>query len=89
MNVDLWIDERGRRCPIPVISLARAQTTWFRDDIGVDEVVGMLADDPAAEYDIPAWCRLKGAEFLGSVNPPDGGSGMGYVVRFSASKHAA
>ncbi len=84
MNVDLWLDERGRRCPIPVIALARAQTQWFKDTSAAAQVVGVLADDPAAQYDIPAWCRLKGAEFVGETNPPDGGPGTGYLVQFSA-----
>ncbi len=87
MKVDNWIDERGRRCPIPVISLARAQATWLRDAARADSIVAVLADDPAAQYDIPAWCRLKGAEFQGSMTPPDGGAGTAYVVRFSDSKH--
>ena len=86
MSVDTWIDERGRRCPIPVISLARAQAEWTREGKGSARVVGVLADDPAAQYDIPAWCRLKGAEYQGSVSPPDGGTGSGYIVRFQASR---
>lgn len=84
MNVSLWLDERGRRCPIPVIALARAQNQWNKDNSAVTQVVGVLADDPAAQYDIPAWCRLKGAEFVGETNPPDGGPGTGYLVQFSA-----
>ena len=89
MTVDSWIDERGRRCPIPVISLARAQSAWLRDGKGLAQVVGVLADDPAAQHDIPAWCRLKGAEYQGSVTPPDGGQGTGYIVRFEASRQEA
>ena len=89
MTVDSWIDERCRRCPIPVISLARAQADWLRNGAGADLVVGVLADDPAAQYDIPAWCRLKGAEFQYTVAPPDGGDGAGYVVRFPASRQGA
>jgi TusA-related sulfurtransferase len=84
MNVDLWLDERGRRCPIPVIALARSQTHWLKNEQSNAKVVGVLADDPAAQYDIPAWCRLKGAEFLGETLPPDEGAGTGYLVRFSS-----
>jgi tRNA 2-thiouridine synthesizing protein A len=29
-------------------------------------VVRVLADDPAAANDIPAWCRLRGQEYVGS-----------------------
>lgn len=90
MNVDLWLDERGRRCPIPVIALARAQGHWIRNENenSNTQVVGVLADDPAAQYDIPAWCRLKGVEFLGEIHPPDEGVGAGYLVRFVSGKHA-
>ena len=86
MNPELWLDERGRRCPIPVIALARAQTQWQIDGATSSLIVGVLADDPAAQYDIPAWCRLKGAEFIGEVTPPDAGLGTCYVVRFNSEK---
>ena len=86
MTPDLWLDERGRRCPLPVIALARAQTQWANDGAEHSRVVGVLADDPAAQYDIPAWCRLKGAQFIGEVTPPDAGLGSGYVVRFNCEK---
>jgi tRNA 2-thiouridine synthesizing protein A len=34
--------------------------------VPVGEVVRVLADDPAAANDIPAWCRMKGQEYVGS-----------------------
>jgi len=34
--------------------------------VGVGELVRVLADDPAAANDIPAWCRMKEQEYLGS-----------------------
>jgi len=40
-----------------------------------------MASDPAAETDIPAWCRLRGAEYLGTRPPRDGGEGLAYLVR--------
>ncbi|GAA2465596.1 sulfurtransferase TusA family protein [Winogradskya humida] len=55
------VDSRGRRCPLPIIDLARAMP-----GVKVGEVVRVLADDPAAANDIPAWCRMKGQEYLGS-----------------------
>ncbi|MEV6630785.1 sulfurtransferase TusA family protein [Actinoplanes sp. NPDC051470] len=58
------IDCRGRRCPIPVIELAR-----FLKNAEIGTEVRVLADDPAAANDIPAWCRLKGQEFLGASGP--------------------
>jgi tRNA 2-thiouridine synthesizing protein A len=38
-------------------------------DVGIGSVVRVLADDPAAANDIPAWCRMKKQEFLGSPTP--------------------
>ena len=55
------LDCLGQRCPLPVIALARSIA-----NIPVGEVIAVLADDPAAANDIPAWCRLKGHEFVGS-----------------------
>jgi tRNA 2-thiouridine synthesizing protein A len=49
------------RCPLPVIKLAQRLPA-----LAVGEVVRVLADDPAAASDIPAWCRMRGQEYLGS-----------------------
>jgi tRNA 2-thiouridine synthesizing protein A len=54
----------GQRCPLPVIALAKRIRT-----AGVGEVLRVLADDPAAANDIPAWCRMKEQEFVGSPSP--------------------
>jgi tRNA 2-thiouridine synthesizing protein A len=58
------VDSRGRRCPLPIIDLARRMPS-----VPVGAVVRVLADDPAAGNDIPAWCRMKGQEYLGSPAP--------------------
>jgi len=60
----ITIDCLGRRCPLPVIALARRIR-----EVEVGDVVRVLADDPAAANDIPAWCRMKDQEFLGSPEP--------------------
>ena len=60
----MTLDCRGQRCPLPVIALARELPT-----VEVGAVVRLLADDPAAAYDVPAWCRMRGQEFLGSPEP--------------------
>ena len=75
VSVDVWIDERGKRCPIPVIALMRASVT---SPTGC--VIAVLSDDPAAAYDIPAWCRLKGFTFVGAQAPADAGSGNAFIV---------
>ena len=53
------VDARGKRCPIPVIDLARhaAEHPPARR-------VLVLATDPAAAHDIPAWCRMRGHRFV-------------------------
>ena len=58
------VDSRGRRCPLPIIDLAKKIPT-----VPVGEIVRVLADDPAAANDIPAWCRMKGQEYVGSPAP--------------------
>ncbi|WP_106269537.1 sulfurtransferase TusA family protein [Isoptericola halotolerans] len=49
------VDARGLRCPLPVIRLAeRAQELPSGTELTV------LATDPAAQHDVPAWARLRG-----------------------------
>ena len=55
------LDCLGQRCPLPVIALARQLPK-----VEPGDVVRVLADDPAAANDIPAWCRMKGQEYVGS-----------------------
>ena len=57
----LVIDALGRKCLIPIIMLAeRIRGVPIRGTIAV------LADDPAAKTDVPAWCAMKSHEFVGS-----------------------
>ncbi|GAB3181335.1 tRNA 2-thiouridine synthesizing protein A [Micromonospora palomenae] len=53
------LDCRGQRCPLPVIALARRLP-----ELPVGAVLRVLADDPAAAVDIPAWCRMRAQEFV-------------------------
>jgi tRNA 2-thiouridine synthesizing protein A len=55
------LDCRGQRCPLPVIALAKRLPL-----LPVGGVLRVLADDPAAANDIPAWCRLRSQDFVGS-----------------------
>jgi tRNA 2-thiouridine synthesizing protein A len=68
------IDARGRRCPLPILDLAR-----HIGEVAVGETVTVEADDPAAGPDIRAWCRLRGHEFAGEHASEDGTPA--YVVR--------
>ena len=65
---DEVLDCRGQRCPLPVIALARRL-----GELPVGAVLRVLADDPAAAGDIPAWCRMRGQDYLGTVTV-DGGA---------------
>ncbi len=50
---EITIDARGRHCPLPIIILAQRI-----DEVSIGECVRLLADDPAAAFDVPAWCRM-------------------------------
>ena len=55
MTEPLVVDARGLRCPAPVIRLARAAAGA---EPGTELTV--LATDPAAAHDVPAWARMRG-----------------------------
>jgi cysteine desulfurase len=68
------VDSRGRRCPLPILDLARALPAV---QVGTEVVV--LADDPAAASDIAAWCRMRGHTLVNSADHGDGATA--YRVR--------
>ena len=72
--VALELDCRALPCPMPVIDLAR-----HLDDVEVGELLAVVARDAAAEVDVPAWCRMKGQEYVGADLADDGCPR--YVVR--------
>ncbi|MDF9715944.1 sulfurtransferase TusA family protein [Nocardioides sp. ChNu-153] len=61
------LDCRGLPCPAPVLALAKAARG--RPD-GTE--LAVVADDPAARVDVPAWCRMRGHRFLGEDRAADG-----------------
>lgn len=63
----LELDCRDLRCPMPVIELAR-----HIGDVEVGEVVAVVAHDVAARVDVPAWCRMRGHEYVGEDAAGDG-----------------
>jgi tRNA 2-thiouridine synthesizing protein A len=67
------VDARGLRCPLPVIRLAAAA----RDAPDGTRII-VLATDPAARHDVPAWCRMRGQE-LREVTEIADPSGSGAV----------
>jgi cysteine desulfurase len=69
----LVVDSLGKRCPIPVIELAKVI-----GDVPVGGLVRVLSDDEAARLDIPAWCEMRHQEYVGE-EPAD--KGTAYLVR--------
>ncbi|MEU6365547.1 aminotransferase class V-fold PLP-dependent enzyme [Streptomyces sp. NPDC046931] len=69
----LLVDALGKRCPIPVIELAKVI-----GDVPVGGTVRVLSDDEAARLDIPAWCEMRGQQYIGE-EPAEQGSA--YLVR--------
>ncbi|MFF4711630.1 cysteine desulfurase/sulfurtransferase TusA family protein [Streptomyces eurythermus] len=70
---ELVVDSLGKRCPIPVIELAKVF-----GEVPVGGLVRVLSDDEAARLDIPAWCQMRGQEYVGE-EPAE--RGTAYLVR--------
>lgn len=70
---ELVVDALGKRCPIPVIELAKVI-----GEVPVGGLVRVLSDDEAARLDIPAWCEMREQEYVGE-EPAD--KGTAYLVR--------
>ena len=71
----LTVDALGKKCPIPIIMLADRIR-----EVPIGQIIEVLADDPAARTDVPAWCTLKSQEFVGASDLPVGWS---FLVRRS------
>lgn len=69
----LVVDALGKRCPIPVIELAKVI-----GDVPVGATIRVLSDDEAARLDIPAWCEMRAQEYVGE-EPAE--KGTAYLVR--------
>lgn len=76
-DVALELDCRDLPCPMPVIELARHLA-----DVEVGALLAVVARDAAAAVDVPAWCRMKGQEYVGADTAEDGVAR--YVVRRTA-----
>lgn len=75
----LVVDTLGRRCPVPVIELAKRI-----GGVPPGSLVAVLSDDEAARLDIPAWCSMRGEEYAGERPAADFGAaaaGTAYLVR--------
>ena len=80
----LTLDALGKKCPVPIIMLADRIR-----DVRIGETIAVLADDPAAKTDLPAWCALKSQEFVRADELQAGGvtaiavAGWSFLVRRS------
>jgi tRNA 2-thiouridine synthesizing protein A len=63
-RIELSLDCLGQKCPQPIIELGRRI-----DEVEVNELVELWADDPAAEPDVAAWCRMRSQELVLSEPP--------------------
>jgi len=66
-EADVELDCRGMRCPLPIIRLANNI-----GEVAVGQAMAVVANDPAARADVPAWCRMRGHEYVGEDTAPDG-----------------
>lgn len=55
---DIIVDARGLRCPLPVLKLRKAASPGA--------VIDMVADDPAAAADVPAFAAEMGWRIEGT-----------------------
>ncbi|GAA2848693.1 hypothetical protein Acy02nite_01630 [Actinoplanes cyaneus] len=62
MNAPVVLDGGDRRCVVLLIELRKLIAT-----LPPGSVVHLIATDPAAPLDLPAWCHLTGHEYLGPV----------------------
>lgn len=68
------LDCTDQPCPRPIIELAKALAS-----VDVGDLLAVVARDPAARHDVPAWCRMRGQEYVGEDLTDDGVPR--YVVR--------
>ena len=53
------VDTRGLFCPVPIIRTSDAMR-----NIVAGALLEVIADDPAIESDLPAWCRSNGHKIV-------------------------
>ncbi len=72
----LTVEARGRRCPLPIIDLAKAAR-----NAPPGMLITLVADDPAAAADVAAWCRMRDQIYEGSTPLPDSSDAVAYRIR--------
>lgn len=67
MSPVVELDCRDLPCPRPIIELAKALPS-----VAIGDLLAVVARDPAARYDVPAWCRMREQEYVGEDVADDG-----------------
>lgn len=78
---DLVVDGGHRSCVTLLLELRR-----HVESLPDGAVVHLIAADPAAPIDLPAWCHLTGHTYLGRVDTPTGGPT--FALRVNAAARA-
>lgn len=63
MDFDQELDTLGLLCPLPVLKAAKRLRA-----MQMGEVLKMVADDPAAEIDVPHFCAEQSYDLVSSEN---------------------
>lgn len=59
MQKDATLDAKGLMCPMPIVKLAKKIK-----ELQVGQVLELVADDPGAKEDVPAWTQRTGNEMV-------------------------
>lgn len=60
MKADQSLDCVGLYCPMPIVKTAEKIK-----ELASGQVLEVVADDKGIKYDMPAWCKSTGNEYLG------------------------
>ena len=63
LHIHKKVDARGLLCPLPTVKVSLAL-----EDMSPGQTLLLLADDPATQRDLPAWCREFGHRLLRQEN---------------------
>ena len=66
IKADVTLDCFGLLCPMPIIQTARKMK-----EMKVGEVLEVVSTDAGIKADMPAWCRMKGQEFIAAEEEGD------------------
>lgn len=76
---EIVVDAVGLICPIPIIQLARGAK-----DLG-HGILELVADDPATQSDVSAWCSMRSATLLETATEQrDGSQVFRYLIQVGA-----